>query len=280
MATTPLGEFLRARRGQVSPESAGIPSYGTRRVPGLRREEVATMAGVSIDYYIRLEQGREKSPSAQVLDALSQVLRLDDDARLHLYRLAGLIPGTERVVLPERVDPELLRLMELWPDTPALILGRAYDVLAGNALAYALFDGFRQGPNLMRKVFLDPEARSFYPDWDLVARNTVAGFRVLQGRTPHDARIREVIAELSRDSPEFVELWERHEARGKRLESKRFHHREVGELTLNIHAFDVRSAPGQELIVYHPEPGSRSAEALALLGTLSATRAQEQPAEG
>jgi len=278
MATTPLGEFLRARRGQVSPESAGVPSYGVRRVPGLRREEVATMAGVSIDYYIRLEQGREKSPSAQVLDALSQVLRLDDDARLHLYRLAGLIPGAEQVALPERVDPELRRLMDLWPDTPALILGRAYDVLAGNALAYALFEGFQQGPNLMRKVFLDPDARTFYPDWEEVAGNTVAGFRVLQGRTPHDPRIREVIAELSRRAPEFVEMWERHEAKGKRLESKRFHHREVGALTLSINAFDVRSAPGQELIVYHAEPGSRSAEALALLGTLSATRAQEQPA--
>lgn len=276
MTTTPLGEFLRARRGQVSPETAGVPSHGVRRVPGLRREEVATMAGVSVDYYIRLEQGREQSPSAQVLDALSQVLRLDDEARLHLYRLAGLIPGIDRVILPERVDPELRRLMDLWPDTPAIILGRAYDVLAGNALAYALFDGFQQGPNLMRKVFLDPDARWFYPDWDLVARNTVAGFRVLQGRTPHDPRVREIVAELSRESPEFVEMWERHEAKGKRLENKRFHHREVGAITLRINAFDVRSAPGQELIVYHAEPGSRSAEALALLGTLSATRAQEQ----
>jgi transcriptional regulator with XRE-family HTH domain len=274
MAITPLGEFLRARRGQVSPEVAGVPTYGTRRVPGLRREEVATLSGVSVDYYVRLEQGREQSPSAQVLDALSQVLRLDDDARVHLYRLAGLMPGTGSVALPERVDPELLRLMDLWPDTPAIVLGRAYDVLAGNALAYALFDGFQQGPNLIRKVFLDSDARSFYPDWDLVARNTVAGFRVLQGRAPHDPRILAVVAELSRRSPEFVDLWARHDARGKRLESKRFHHREVGALTLEINAFDVRSAPGQELIVYHAEPGSRSAEALALLGTLAATRAR------
>jgi len=279
MATTPLGEFLRSRRAQVSPESAGVSTFGARRVPGLRREEVATMAGVSSDYYIRLEQGREQHPSAQVLDALSQVLRLDDDARLHLHRLAGLLPVIERVVLPERVDPELLRLMDLWPDTPAIILGRAYDILAGNALAYALFEGFQQGPNLMRKVFLDPDARSFYPDWDLVARNTVAGFRVLQGRTPHDPRIRELIAELSRRSPEFVGMWERHEAKGKRLDSKRFNHPQVGPLTLRINAFDVRSAPGQELIVYHAEPASRSAEALALLGTLSATRAQAQPAD-
>jgi len=279
MPTSPLGEYLRARRAQVSPESAGIPTYGVRRVPGLRREEVATLAGMSVDYYVRLEQGRERSPSAQVVDALSEVLQLDDDARMHLYAVAGLVPSQGRVTLPERVDPELLRLMEMWPDTPAIVLGRAYDVLAGNPLAYALFGGFEQGPNLMMKIFLDPDAHSFYPDWDEVARYTVAGFRLLQGRAPSDPRIREVIAELSRRSSEFVELWMTHEARGKRLESKRFHHPEVGDLTLRINAFDVRSAPGQELIVYHAEPGSRSAEALALLGSLSATSAREA-AEG
>lgn len=280
MPTSPLGEYLRARRAQVSPASAGISTYGVRRVPGLRREEVATLAGMSVDYYIRLEQGRERSPSAQVVDALSEVLQLDDDARLHLYAVAGLAPSQGRVPLPERVHPELLRLMEMWPDTPAIVLGRAYDVLAGNPLAYALFDGFQQGPNLMMKIFLDPDARSFYPDWDEVARYTVAGFRLLQGRTPSDPRIREVIAELSRRSPEFVELWKTHEARGRRLESKRFRHPEVGDLTLRINAFDVRSAPGQELIVYHAEPGSRSAEALALLGTLAATQGAHARSSG
>ena len=118
-------------------------------------------AGMSVDYYLRLEQGRERNPSAQVLDALSQVLQLDDDARLHLYRLAGLTPVAVRSSIPERVDPELVRLMDMWPHNPAMVLGRAYDVLAGNALAYALFDGFKQGPNLMLKIFLDPDAHSF-----------------------------------------------------------------------------------------------------------------------
>jgi transcriptional regulator with XRE-family HTH domain len=273
MAVTALGEYLRARRAQVRPEEVGVPKYGVRRVPGLRREEVATLAGVSVDYYIRLEQGRENSPSPQVLDALSDVLRLDDDAREHLYRVAGLTPGTSRETAPERVDPELLRLMDMWPDNPAIVLGRAYDVLAGNQLAYALFDGFQHGPNLLMKIFLDPGARSFYPDWERVARYTVAGFRLLEGRAPNDPRIREVVDELSRRSADFAEMWNRHEARGARLASKRFRHPDVGELTLRINAFDVKSAPGQELIVYHAEPGSRSAEALALLGTLAATEA-------
>jgi hypothetical protein len=233
------------------------------------------LAAISVDYYVRLEQGRENHPSAQVLEALSHVLQLDDDARLHLYRVAGLTPSPTRSPAPERVDPELWRLLELWPDSPALVLGRAYDVLAGNRLAYALFDGFKQGPNLMLKLFLDPDARVFYPDWPQVARYTVAGFRLLQGRNPHDPRIREVVDELTRSSPDFVDMWERHEARAKRLSTKRFNHPEVGEFRLRIHAFDVRSASLQELIVYQAEEGSRGAEALALLGSLAATRSQE-----
>lgn len=236
------------------------------------------MAGMSADYYVRLEQGRERSPSAQVLDAIARVLQLDDDARLHLFQVAGLTPRPYRGAAPERVDPQLLRLMEMWSDNPAMVLGKAYDVLAGNPLAYALFDGFRHGPNLLVKVFLDPRARTFYPDWDLAASNTVAGFRVRHGASPHDPRVREVLQTVRAHSPDFAAMWERHDARGKRLESKRFHHPEVGDLTLRMHAFDVKSAPAQELIVYHAEPGSASADALRLLGTLAATREQEQRA--
>jgi hypothetical protein len=213
-----------------------------------------------------------------VLDALSQVLQLDDDARLHLYRVAGLAPTANATALPERVDPQLLQLMDMWPDNPALVLGRAYDVLAGNRLAYALFEGFHHGPNLLFNVFLDPTARSFYPDWEKAAANTVAGFRMLHGDAPHDPRIREVLRTVSEQSPEFVMIWDRQDARGKHTEAKRFHHREVGGLTLRMQAFDVRSAPGQQLVVYHAEPGTPSAEALQLLGTLAATRAHEQPA--
>ncbi|MFD0782404.1 helix-turn-helix transcriptional regulator [Micromonospora azadirachtae] len=268
MARTALGEYLTARRAQVTPEVAGLSTYGHRRVPGLRREEVATLAGMSIDYYIRLEQGRERRPSMQVLEALSQVLRLDDDARLHLYQVAGLHPATHHVDAPERVDPQLLRLMQMWSDNPAIVLGRAYDILAANALACALFGGFEQHTNLLMRTFLEPGARSFYPDWEQVARYTVAGFRILQGRTPDDLRVRQVIEELSRQSPAFVAMWKRHEARGKRLTSKRFHHPEVGDLSLFVNAFDVRSATGQELIVYHAEPASDSARALASLAAM------------
>jgi transcriptional regulator with XRE-family HTH domain len=273
MAMTALGEYLRARRAQVKPADVGIAAYGVRRVAGLRREEVATLAGISVDYYVRLEQGRERGPSGQVLDALAKVLRLDDDARLHLHRIAGLTQAAVRPNVPEQVDPQLRQLVGMWPQNPAIVLGRAYDVLAANRLGYALFPGFERRPNLLMQIFLDPGAENFYPDWEKVARYTVAGLRLLEGGTPHDQRIREVVEELSRRSPRFAEFWQEHEARAQRMRSKRFHHPDVGDLTLRIDAFDVRSSPGQELVVYHAEPGTRSAEALALLGKLAAADA-------
>ncbi|MFI0353217.1 helix-turn-helix domain-containing protein [Actinomadura sp. 9N407] len=265
-----LGDFLRGRRARVRPEDAGLPAGPRRRVPGLRREEVALLAGMSVDYYVRLEQGRERNPSPQVLNALATVLRLDDDARSHLFRLAGPAPRPARST-PERADPELLQLLDGWPDNPALVLGRAYDVLAGNRLGHALFEEFRGGANLLVKLFLDPDARWFYKDWEAAAVGTVAGFRLLYGQDPHHPRVREVLGSMLERSPEFAELWRANEARGKRAEVKTFRHGDVGELTLRMHAFDVRAAPGQQLVVYQAEPGSASADALALLGTLAAT---------
>lgn len=264
-----LGEYLRARRGEVTPADIGLTSYGQRRVSGLRREEVALLAGLSVDYYTRLEQGRETKPSPAVVDALAQALRLPDDGRAHLFRLAGLSPRATGAG-STRVDPALLQLMSMWPHNPALVYNRAYDVLAANTIADAMFGGWAHSTNLMHVVFTEPGARNFYADWPAVARDSVAGFRHGHGLAPGDPRIRSVLAELLDSSPDFAELWARHDARGKTAQSKRFCHPTVGAMTLTMQTFDVRSSPGQELVVYHAEPGSPSADALALLGTLAA----------
>ena len=272
MAPSPLGDFLRRSRDQVSPADAGIHhGTGVRRVAGLRREEVAMLAGVSVDYYVRLEQGRERTPSAQMLDALSGALLLDADGRAHLFRLAGLAPRDTAPATPERADPDLLRLMDAWPGNPAVLFGRAYDVLAANPLAEALFNGFPFSRNLILAIFLDPDARHFYADWPAAAANAVAAFRLAFGAAPHHPRVRTVLSELTGRSPEFRTLWAEHRARGKSQETKTCRHPEVGETTLRMHTFDVRSAPGQELVVYHADPGTRAADSLHLLASIAAT---------
>ncbi|WP_413797393.1 helix-turn-helix transcriptional regulator [Streptomyces iranensis] len=267
----PLGRFLRARRERVRPEDVDILSAGRRRVAGLRREEVALLAGVSTDYYVRLEQGRERHPSAQVVEALARALVLEEDAVAHLHRLARPAPGRRRpAARRERVSPTLLRMMEGWPRTPAVVLGRCLTVLAHNTLGRALFDGHTHSRDLMRLVFLDPDAREFYPDWERVAVNTVAGLRAAAGIDAEDPELIAVVGELSLKSETFRRLWARHDIRQKTHETKRFRHRLVGELTLEYEALTVNSAPGQQLIVYQAEPGSPSEQALALLGSLTA----------
>ncbi|MCK0177165.1 helix-turn-helix domain-containing protein [Mycolicibacterium sp. F2034L] len=266
-----LGEYLRSRRAALRPADAGLSSVGVRRVPGLRREEVAMLAGVSVDYYSRLEQGRERSPSVQMLDALAAALRLDDDGRTHLFRLAGHAPTPQRTRVSDRVDPALLRLMDAWPDNPALVYNRSYDVLAVNPLAEALFGPVGAVGNLMLLVFTEPRAREFYVDWHAVAADSTAGFRMAHSSAPDDPRTRAVLSELLERSDEFRALWERRDARRKSLAEKRFRHPKVGVLTLRMQTFDVRSAPGQELVVYDAEPGSPSADAVTLLGAIAAT---------
>lgn len=270
-----LGSFLSARRAAVDPDAAGVRYSGHRRVRGLRREEVAVLAGVSADYYARLEQGRERHPSPQVLDALSRALHLDDDAREHLHRLAGAVPALRGAATSRTVSPELLQLLDRWPDTPALVVDDVLDVLAENQLAAALHSGFTGPLNLLRMVFTDPAGRTFYADWHRAAQSTVAALRLAAGHSPDDPRVRVLVEELTTASAEFRVLWTRQDVRGKTHEAKEFAHPDVGSLTLGYQAFDVRSAPGHQLIVYQAEPGSPSDAALQLLASLAATTRPE-----
>ncbi|MCO6010459.1 helix-turn-helix transcriptional regulator [Actinoallomurus purpureus] len=271
-AENALGGFLRARRAQLRPEDTGFPTSGRRRVPGLRREEVATLAGVSADYYMRLEQGRERHPSQQILEAVARALRLDDEAMAHLYRVATpTTRRTRRAPRVERVAPHLRRLIDTWSGTPAFVLGHALDILDRNRLAGALYAGFTHADNLLRMTFLDPAAPHFYRDWDRAAESSVATLRRAAGIDPDDPRLRELVGELSMKSADFRVLWARHDVRGKTRDAKLFHHAQVGDLELHYEAFTVNSAPSQQLIIYLAEPGSTSAEALALLGSLSAS---------
>jgi len=271
MATNDLGLFLTARRAALSPDAAGIRWSGVRRVPGLRREEVAMLAGVSVDYYSRLEQGREQNPSASVLNALSRALDLTPDAREHLFRLAGATPSASPSPDSEQVDPSLHRLMDAWPDTPALILNRRLDILALNPLARALYSPFEENENLARMVFVDPAGAAFFDDWDRSAQACVANIRLALGYDPHDGATLALAEEL-RVSPRFCALWAKNDARGKTHEAKVFVHPDVGRLTLEFNSFDVRGAAGQQLIVYRAEPASASDQALRLLATIAATR--------
>ncbi|MFG2137809.1 helix-turn-helix domain-containing protein [Streptomyces sp. NPDC048650] len=273
-----LGDFLRARRAGLQPQDVGMASHGARRVAGLRREEVAVLAGVNADYYTRLEQGRERNPSPQVLDALSRALRLDTDARAHVYRLAGATPSDQPPGhAAERVSPALHQLMDGYPHTPAFVLSRTLDLLAANALADALHTPFGAADNLARMTFLDPAGRSFYTDWNRAARATVAHLRQAAGFDPDNPRLRELVRTLTEHSADFTRLWNTHTVRGKTQDAKDLLHPDVGPLTLTYQSFDVRDAPGQQLVIYHAESGSPSAQALHLLGSIHATRRQAEP---
>ncbi|MEO3871157.1 helix-turn-helix transcriptional regulator [Nonomuraea sp. B12E4] len=268
-----LGEFLRARREATSPTQAGLLDVGHRRTPGLRREEVAMLAHVSTDYYIRLEQGRERHPSERVLESLAQVLDLSPEAAAHMYRLAHPMLHPRRAYARrERISPDLLRLIEGWPDTPALLCDRLMNVLAVNSMADALYDGLQHRDNLLRMIFLDPAARQFYPDWERSARSKVANLRAAMGADLDDPRLTELVGELSVKSPDFRRLWARHDVSSKAREVKRMRHPAVGDLSMTVETFSVNSSPGLQLITLLPQAGSPSEEALRLLGSIAVSR--------
>ncbi|MEU6040646.1 helix-turn-helix transcriptional regulator [Actinomadura sp. NPDC047616] len=275
---TPLGEFLRARRSLLKPRDVGLPEYGRRRVKGLRREEVAMLAGMSSDYYVRLEQGRETNPSPQVVEAVAGALRLDAEATEHLWRLVQAPEARRRRRSDDtHVSPQLLGLMDGWPTSPAFVLGPALDILACNAPGAALHEAFDPADNLARMVFVDPAGREFYREWERAAQSCVAELRAAYGHDPESARIGEVVADLSARSPEFAALWARHEVKPKTQEGKHLRHPVVGDLHILFSAFTVNGAPHQQLVVYQAEPGSATEAAFERLRTRAEQRATRTP---
>ncbi|WP_402467525.1 helix-turn-helix domain-containing protein [Isoptericola aurantiacus] len=270
-AANELGEFLRARRELVTPEQLGIPVVGVRRVPGLRREEVAMLAGISADYYLRLEQGRDRNPSAQVLESIARVLRLDADTAAYLLELGASRPRrTPRRRRVETVPAHTMRLVEQLP-FPAFVEGRNLDVLAANRQATALSPRLAVGGNRLRDFFLDPAERElFEPHWEDAAAGLVAGFRQSVGTDTDDPQFIELVGELSLASPLFRRLWARHEIRVRQGATMQFAHPSLGTLQVDREKLAVTGSDGMMLVIYHAQPGTPDADKLALLTSTTA----------
>ena len=235
------------------------------------------LAGVSSDYYIRLEQGRENSPSAQVLNAVAQALKLDAESTDHLNRLCLHASQRPRAWGETGASQQLLQLMDGWEHTPAFVVGPALDIMAGNSLALALHSGFEKFDNLARMVFVDPAGREFYQEWERAAHSCVAEIRSAFGYDPQSNRISEVVTELSAQSGEFAQLWQMHEVKGKSQEGKHLKHPSVGDLHITFASFTVNGAPHQQLVVYQAEPASPTAAAFETL-RITAAESKQDPA--
>lgn len=277
-------EFLSTRRARITPERAGLPAWGgNRRVTGLRREEVALLAGVSVDYYTRLERGNLSGASDSVLDALGRALQLDDAEKAYLFDLARAANASPvartRSKRSAAVRPSILRLLDAITEAPALIRSSSLDYLAANGLARALFAPVfaEHFPNSGRFAFLNPAAREFYIDWERVTEDLVASLRTEAGRAPYDKRISDLVGELSTRSDRFRALWAAHNVRYHRTGIKRLHHPVVGDLELVYEAFELPGDPGLTMSTYTAEPGSASADALKLLASWAATADTASP---
>lgn len=273
-----LGDFLRSRRSRLTPEDVGIVSYGARRVPGLRREELAQLAGVSPTYYTRLEQGQSNNASEAVIDAIARALNLDDDESTHLHDLARPArPARRRPVRPDAARPGTARLIHAMVDVPAVVLGPRTEVLAWNPLGHGLLAGHvsydapsrpADRPNLTRMLFLDPHTRDLYACWEQETVRAVASLRLIAGRRRTDRGLAELVGELSVKSDTFATLWARHPVHTCEFGSKRFRHPEVGEFELEFEVLHLPDGAEQRMITYTAMPGTASSAALQLLASL------------
>ncbi len=275
-------EFLSTRRAKLTPADVGLPDVGQRRVPGLRRGEVAALAGVSIEYYSRLERGSLAGVSASVLDAIARALRLDDAERTHLFHLAQAADGTSEMLRPRRRNrrtwtprPTLSWVLDTITGGPALVRNGRMDLLATNRLGRAMHDSLYERstgpvPNFARYTFLDEDSRRFYPEWDTAADTCVAILRTEAGRDPRDPLMHDLVGELATRSDDFRRRWSNHDVRLHGAGTKSFHHTAVGDLELAYESVDLVSDPGLTLTIYAAEPASRTAEALALLASWTA----------
>ncbi len=274
---TELGEFLRSRRDRITPDQAGVTSYGRRRVSGLRREELAQLAGVSVTYLTRLEQGQSQNASDAIIDALAGALQLDADERAHLYALAHPAPPVRtRASQPEIAKPGAEQLLHAMGEVPAVLLGRFNDILAWNRSGHLLLAGHldfdapsrpQERPNQLKLLFRDEHTRDLYADWDEEAARAVASLRYVAAQFADDLRLAELVGELSMNSPEFARLWAGHDVRLCTSGVKRFRHPQVGELSLGFEVLHLPEGNGQRILTHTAEPGSSSAAALRLLAS-------------